>query len=52
MMSAVAESIMGDNAKPAGVPAASEPLRAAAANEAQVAPAASAAGSVKTRSLQ
>jgi len=52
MMSAVAESIMGDNAKPAGVPAASEPLRAAAANEAQVAPGASAAGSVKTRSLR
>ncbi|ALU88231.1 nitrate/nitrite transport system permease protein [Herbaspirillum rubrisubalbicans] len=56
-MSAVAESIMGDNAKPAGnshagVTAASEPLRAAAANEAQVVPAASAAGSVKPRSLR
>ncbi|BEV14246.1 nitrate ABC transporter permease [Herbaspirillum sp. DW155] len=56
-MSAVVESIMGDNAKPAGnshagVSAASEPLRAAAANEAQVAPAASAAASVKTRSLR
>lgn len=44
-MSAVVESIMGDNAKPAGnshggsVPAV-EPVRAAAANEAQAAPAA------------
>jgi nitrate/nitrite transport system permease protein len=57
MMSAVAESIMGENAKPAGnghagVSAAGEPVRAAAANEAQVAPVASAAGSVKARSLR